>query len=255
MAANPIALFPAGITAAIIDLDGTLVDTLGDFVVALNLMLADLQLPAVERALVEQLVGKGSEHLIASVLHHVLNTAPALLGHAHTAINLEASAEVEAQAARLWPEAWTSYQRHYQTINGQHAQVYPGVIDGLQQLQSQGLMLACLTNKPIAFALPLLKAKGLDGFFSLVFGGDSFERKKPDPLPLRKTCEALGSLPARTLMVGDSSNDALAARAAGCPVLLVSYGYNHGQPISAVDADGVVDSLADIRLLCPAARP
>jgi phosphoglycolate phosphatase len=76
-----------------------------------------------------------------------------------------------------------------------------------------------------------------------VFGGDAFERKKPDPLPLLRTCEALGSQPAHTLMLGDSSNDAQAARAAGCPVVLVSYGYNHGQPASEVDCDGVVDRL------------
>jgi phosphoglycolate phosphatase len=80
----------------------------------------------------------------------------------------------------------------------------------------------------------------------MTFGGDAFERKKPDPLPLLKTCEAMGSAPHRTLMLGDSSNDALAARAAGCPVLLVTYGYNHGDPIRAVDADGFVDSLAEL---------
>ncbi|MDD2545618.1 MAG: HAD-IA family hydrolase, partial [Burkholderiaceae bacterium] len=96
------------------------------------------------------------------------------------------------------------------------------------------------------FALPLLRSKGLDGFFVQVFGGDAFARKKPDPLPLLKTCEALQSAPQRTLMVGDSSNDAQAARAAGCPVLLVTYGYNHGQPVRAVDADGWLDSLADL---------
>ena len=92
----------------------------------------------------------------------------------------------------------------------------------------------------------LLRAKGLDGFFEQVFGGDSFEKKKPDPLPLRKTCQALGSAPARTLMVGDSSNDAQAARAAGCPVVLTTYGYNHGQPVRAVDADAWVDSLVEL---------
>ena len=108
------------------------------------------------------------------------------------------------------------------------------------------MRLACLTNKPTAFARPLLAIKGLDGFFEVMFGGDAFERKKPDPLPLLKACEALGTQPARTLMVGDSSNDAQAARAAGCPVVLVSYGYNHGEPIRGVDADGFVDSLADI---------
>ncbi len=117
------------------------------------------------------------------------------------------------------------------------------MVEGLERLRARGWKLACLTNKPTAFARPLLRKKGLDEFFEVVFGGDAFERKKPDPLPLRKTCEALGSAPGRTLMVGDSSNDARAARAAGCPVVLVSYGYNHGEPVAAVDADGVIDRL------------
>ncbi|MGC1174051.1 phosphoglycolate phosphatase [Polaromonas sp.] len=228
--------------AAIIDLDGTLVDTLGDFVVALNLMLADLSLPRVGKAVVGRLVGKGSEHLIRSVLDHVLKVPPALMGRAPAAINME------ADVARLFPEAWASYQRHYQAVNGQHAPVYPGALQGLALLRGQGLKLACLTNKPTGFAVPLLRAKGLDVFFSQVFGGDAFERKKPDPLPLLKTCEALGSQPARTLMIGDSSNDARAARAAGCPVLLVTYGYNHGEPVRGVNADGFVDSLAAVDL-------
>ena len=146
----------------------------------------------------------------------------------------------------LYEQAWASYQRHYLAVNGVHATVFPGVLDGLTRLKARGLKLACLTNKPTAFAVALLKAKGLIGFFEHTFGGDAFERKKPDPLPLLKTCEALGCVPARTLMLGDSSNDAQAARAAGCPVWLVTYGYNHGQPIRAVDADGFIDSLADL---------
>lgn len=230
--------------AAIVDLDGTMVDTLGDFAMALNLMLADLALPAIALAEVEPLVGKGSEHLIRSVLGQVLKVSDLPEKRAPTAINFEVTQEV----ACLFPAAWSSYQRHYMAINGLHASVYPGVVQGLQLLQHQGLKLACLTNKPTAFAVPLLKAKGLDGYFSLVFGGDSFERKKPDPLPLTRTCEALGSAPARTLMIGDSSNDAQAARAAGCPVLLVTYGYNHGQPVRSVDADGFTDTLAAVDL-------
>ena len=95
------------------------------------------------------------------------------------------------------------------------------------------MKLACLTNKPTSFARDLLRAKGLDAYFACVFGGDAFERKKPDPLPLRRTCEALGTAPGRTLMIGDSSNDAAAARAAGCPVALATYGYNHGEDIRA----------------------
>jgi phosphoglycolate phosphatase len=214
------------VDAVIVDLDGTMVDTLGDFVVALNLMLADLPSLAgaeIDRDTVARLVGKGSEHLIQSVLTHV---SPA--------------------STALYPDAWQSYQRHYLAVNGQHAQVFPGVVEGLTHLKARGLKLACLTNKPTEFALALLKSKGLDGFFTFAFGGDSFARKKPDPLPLLKTCEALGCAPQRTLMIGDSSNDAQAARAAGCPVLLVTYGYNHGEPIRTVDADGFTDSLQSL---------
>ena len=223
--------------AAIIDLDGTMVDTMGDFVVALNLMLHDMGLSPVDRAVVELLVGKGSEHLVKSVLNHALRQKnPGL-----HAINSEA-----AEMHLLFHAAIASYQRYYRAINGQHAAVYPGVVDGLSALQRAGLKLACLTNKPLVFAQALLRLKSLDRFFPVVFGGDSFEQKKPDPLPLLKTCEALGVLPERALMVGDSSNDAQAARAAGCRVVLVTYGYNHGKPIHGVDADGFVDSLQEL---------
>ena len=210
--------------AVMVDLDGTMVNTLGDFAEALNRMLADLQLPAIAPQIIENMVGKGSEHLIRSVLAHV--EAP----------------DIDA----LYPRAWQRYEHHYLTINGQFADVYPGVAEGLQALQSLGLRMACLTNKPLSFAQPLLAAKGLDGFFDCVFGGDSFARKKPDPMPLVETCKALGSEPARTLMVGDSSNDAQAAHAAGCPVVLMTYGYNHGQPITAVEARAHLDSLEQL---------
>jgi phosphoglycolate phosphatase len=209
--------------ALIVDLDGTMVDTLGDFDVALNETLKDLGRPVVARADIERMVGKGSAHLIRSALLHG---------------GLGAD-----EAARVQPEAWTRYQAHYLAINGQHSAVYPGVVEGLAALRERGLPLACLTNKPLNFARPLLQAKGLADFFAHVFGGDSFERTKPDPLPLLKTCEALGTVPAQTLMVGDSQNDALAARAAGCPVVLVTYGYNHGEPVRGVDADAFVDRL------------
>ncbi|MEN9397202.1 MAG: hypothetical protein RLZ81_1732 [Pseudomonadota bacterium] len=224
--------------AALVDLDGTLVDTLGDFVAVLNHMLADLPAPfsaaQVRASEVARLVGKGSENLIKAVLTQVL-TAQAPASSAATT-NFDA----------LYPLAWQRYQHHYQMINGQFAVVYPGVLQGLQQLRSAGKRLACLTNKPTAFAQVLLRAKGLEGFFDVVYGGDAFERRKPDPLPLLKACEVLGSQPQRTLMIGDSSNDAQAARAAGCPVWLVRYGYNHGQPIDAVPADAYLDSLAEL---------
>jgi phosphoglycolate phosphatase len=208
--------------AAIVDLDGTLVDTVGDFEQALARTLADLALPPVDRAFITRTVGRGSMHLLAQTLAHA-GGAPDLL-----------------QAA------WAHYQRHYAAVNGRHADVYPGVVEGLAAMRERGWRLACVTNKPRAFALALLEAKALLPLFEQVFGGDSFERQKPDPLPLLKSCEALGTAPARTLMVGDSRNDAQAARAAGCPVVLVSYGYNHGEPVSAARPDRVIDRLDEL---------
>ena len=210
--------------AFIIDLDGTLVDTLGDFIAALNAVLADMRLPAVDREFVSHTIGQGSEHLIRCTLAHV-----------------------GAEAAR-YDEAWALYQRHYALINGQFSDLFPGVIEGLEKLRALGLPMACLTNKPAVPARELLARKGLSGYFDQVFGGDDFERKKPDPLPLIKTCEALGTRPEETWMIGDSSNDARAARAAGCPVVLLSYGYNHGEPIRDVPALQHIDRLDEIRL-------
>jgi phosphoglycolate phosphatase len=223
--------------ACIIDLDGTLVDTLGDFVASLNHALADLHLPEVDAATVERTIGKGSEHLVRTVLAHQL-----------------AQPEVVAAGSVLlsWSEedrtalALERYQHHYGFNNGQYADVYPGVVEGLQRLQAAGVPMACLTNKPWAFAEDLLELKGLRGFFAHVFGGDSFERKKPDPLPVLRTCEALGTAPADTWVVGDSRNDAQAANAAGCPVVLVRYGYNHGEPVREADARVCVDRLDEI---------
>jgi len=231
----------AHLQAAIVDLDGTLVDTLGDFEVALARTLADLGLPAVSRAFIERTVGKGSEHLIRSTLAEA--GAPAAGPGQHGLYG-------------LYEEAWARYQAHYLAINGRHSTLFPGVVEGLAALRGAGWPLACLTNKPTAFALPLLAAKGLAGAFEHTFGGDAFARRKPDPLPLVETCRALGSAPARTLMIGDSSNDVLAARAAGCPVVLVSYGYNHGVPAAEAGADLVVDRLDELaaRLIAGRAR-
>ena len=238
MAAVPASVFrfqPGAFDGAIIDLDGTLVDTLGDFVAAINLMLRDLwpepfTALTVDARVVETMVGKGSENLVRSVLNH----AQAQVKRAQPAIDLIAQ----------YDQAFARYQHHYQAVSGLYSNVYPGVPEGLRALQAAGLKLACVTNKPAGFARPLLELKGLDGFFSEVFGGDSFGRKKPDPMPLLKTCEALGTLPARTLMIGDSSNDAAAARAAGCPCVLVTYGYNHGEPVRGVNADGFIETIA-----------
>ena len=223
----------ADVRAAIIDLDGTMMDTAPDFLVAINAMRAELGLAPVGIPVITRFVGKGTEHLVRSLLS--LDYAPD-----------ELDAHFDAALA--------SYLRHYREINGLHASVYPGVEEGLRRLSELGLRLACVTNKPYDFALPLLERAGLRGHFELVYGGDSLPRKKPDPLPLLTVCADFDLAPAHVVAIGDSSNDAQAARAAGCRVLNVPYGYNHGQPIQDVDSDGIVATLFDAALLISAAN-
>lgn len=214
----------AAIRAAIIDLDGTMLDTVPDFELALNGMRADFRLAPITQDIITPMVGKGSEKLIRDVL----------------ALDFD-SARIDA----VFDEAMAAYQRHYLAINGERSVLYEGVIEGLQAMREMGLRLACVTNKPIAFATPLLAQKGLAPFFELVYGGDSLPRKKPDPMPLLQVCSDFDLAPKQVVAIGDSSNDAEAARAARCFVLTVPYGYNHGRPVQDIDSDGIVDSLLD----------
>ena len=215
-------MFTSAIKAAIIDLDGTMLDTMPDFHVAINGMRADLGLGPLAQEAITPMVGKGSENLIRSVL----------------ARDYDAST-VDAR----FDDAMASYQRHYLAINGQFSVLFDGVIAGLDAMRANGLRLACVTNKPIAFTTPLLALKGLAGYFEVVYGGDSLAQKKPHPLPLLQVCADFDLAPSSVVAIGDSSNDAEAARAAGCPVLTVPYGYNHGRPVQEIDSDGIVDSL------------
>jgi phosphoglycolate phosphatase len=211
-----------GVRAAIIDLDGTMLDTVPDFHVAINRMRAELGLAPIAAERIKLMVGKGSENLIRSVL----------------ALDYDA-----ASVAQHFSAAMDAYQRHYLAINGDHSALYPEVAAGLAALKAAGLRLACVTNKPIAFATPLLAQKGLAGYFEVVYGGDSLAKKKPHPMPLLQVCADFALQPAQVVAIGDSSNDAQAARAAGCPVLTVPYGYNHGESIHDTDSDGIVDTL------------
>lgn len=210
------------IKAVIIDLDGTMLDTAPDFHYAVNRMRAELDLAPLDIASIKNFVGKGTENLMRRVLAVDFNAA-----------------DVE----RRFEHAMTSYLRHYLSINGDYTAIYPGVIDGLDALQAKGLRLACVTNKPIAFAAPLLEMKGLARYFEVTYGGDSLPKKKPDPYPLLQVCADFGLQPQQVVAIGDSSNDAQAARAAGCRVLNVPYGYNHGESIQNVDSDGIVQTL------------
>ena len=229
----PVSLF-SGVRAAIIDLDGTMMDTAPDFLVAINAMRDELLIAPVDIEVITRFVGKGTENLVRSILG--LDYTP-------------------AQVAERYEQALEAYMRHYSAINGRHSTLYAGVAEGLRHMQEQGLRLACVTNKPIAFALPLLEAAGLLASFEVVYGGDSLPRKKPDPMPLLQVCADFSLAPHKVVAIGDSSNDAVAARAAGCRVLNVPYGYNHGQPIQDVDSDGIVETLLDAARLISAANP
>lgn len=220
-----------GIRAAIIDLDGTMMHTAPDFHVAVNRMRDELGLAPLDIETITHFVGKGTENLMRRVLG--VDYRPE---------------EVEVH----FPRALESYQKHYLSINGDYSTLYPGVREGLEALRAKGLRLACVTNKPIAFAEPLLSKTGLRAYFDIVYGGDSLPKKKPDPYPLLKVCEDFHLRPDQVVAIGDSSNDAQAARAAGCRVLNVPYGYNHGESIHEVDSDGIVSTLLDAAQLISA---
>ncbi|MEW6024628.1 MAG: phosphoglycolate phosphatase [Pseudomonadota bacterium] len=214
----------AAIRAAIIDLDGTMLDTVPDFELALNAMRAEFHLAPITQAVIKPMVGKGSEKLIRDVLS--LDFDP-------------------DRVESVFDAAMAAYQHHYLAINGDRSVLFDGVIEGLQALRDMGLRLACVTNKPIGFTTPLLAQKGLAPYFELVYGGDSLPKKKPDPLPLLQVCSDFDLPPPQVVAIGDSSNDAEAARAARCFVLTVPYGYNHGRPVQEIDSDGIVNSLLD----------
>jgi phosphoglycolate phosphatase len=224
MTTAPIAFAAPRIEAALIDLDGTMVDTADDFAAGLNGMLAQLDAEETTREEVMGYVGKGSEHLIRSVL------APRF---------------AQADAQSRFDEALALYQDEYAKINGQHTRLYPQVEAGLAAMRDAGLKLACVTNKPHRFAVELLQQYGLAQYFEVVLGGDSTLQKKPDPLPMLTACERLGIKPQAAVAIGDSENDALAGRAAGMATLTVPYGYNHGQPVHEIKSDGIVPTLLD----------
>lgn len=217
-------IFPIRVEAVMIDLDGTLLDTIPDLAAATNLMLDALGVAALPLDTVRTFVGKGIPRLVERALARDID------GHV--------DAEALAQALPV-------FERFYAEVNGRHTTLYPGVREGLQRLRAGGFPLACVTNKAAAFTLPLLRRTGLDRYFAQVISGDTLARKKPDPLPLLHACAQFGVAPARMLMIGDSVNDVQAARAAGCPVFCVPYGYNEGQTVQHLDVDAIVNALTD----------
>ncbi len=219
----------ANITALFFDLDGTLVDSVPDLAVAVNIMLGQLGLPAREESQVRDWVGNGVDNLI----HRALTDEMA--GHADPAL-----------FARAKPLYKAAYAEHLSA----RSVLYPGVREGLVQLYAAGLPLACVTNKSVEFARPLLGHLGIGHFFSAVVGGECVAHPKPAPDALLLCAGRLGAPINQSLMVGDSLNDVGAARHAGCPVVCVPYGYNHGRDIREARPDAVIASIADLpRLL------
>jgi phosphoglycolate phosphatase len=205
--------------AVLFDLDGTLLDTIADLAEGVNRMLAEIGRPLRPLEEIHSFVGKGIPNLVRRCLTE--NT------HA-------SEAEIEA--------ALPVFRRHYAEVNGRHTRIYPGIPETLAALRAQGRRLAVVTNKAEAFTLPLLERMGMAAHFDAVVSGDTLPVKKPDPAVLFHACALLGVQTSRTVMIGDSANDALAARAAGMPVLLVTYGYSEGMPVDSIDCDGLLSN-------------
>jgi phosphoglycolate phosphatase len=211
------------VSAVAIDLDGTLLDTIGEITLATNLMLAAQGLPELPDDEVRDMVGKGVARLVRRALAASTGSEPD---------------EV------LISKSTDLFRERYEAILGHDTAPYDGVVEGLDRFRAMGLGLACITNKIERFTMPLLERAGLAEYFGIVVSGDTLPRPKPHPDPLLHVAAHFGIAPSGLLMLGDSGNDAQAARAAGCPVLVVPYGYNEGAPVDDLDCDGIIHSLA-----------
>lgn len=214
--------------AVLFDLDGTLIDTIPDIIHAVNAMCDDLGLEKLSDTTITAYVGRGSDNLVRRVLTH--NTDPSLV-----------SEDTLIKALQI-------FQTRYHEVNGKYSHLFDGVMQGLQDFAHTGAKLAIVTNKATAFTLPLLRLTGLIDFFDAIVCGDTCTEKKPHPMPVLHACSLLGVAPENTLLIGDSVNDALAARAAKVTVLILPYGYNEGQDVRDLEVDDIVESITDAAL-------
>ena len=225
MTAEGAPLRPFVVRAVALDLDGTLLDTVHDLAAAVNALLVDWGERPLPTERVRAMVGKGMANLVRRALAE------------SRGVSADAIADDEAR------EALAGYQAHYQAMLGRHTLVFEGVREGLARIAAMGLPMAVITNKASRFVRPHLVQAGIEHYFALVLGAEDLPTKKPDPGPLLHAARTFGVAPAELVMIGDSVNDAIAARAAGCPVLILPYGYNEGEPVQTLDADGIVPSL------------
>ena len=209
----------------LIDVDGTLVDSVPDLAYCVDEMMAELGRPAHGEAKVRNWVGNGVERLVRRALVGQLDGEPR-----------------EEEFDRAYPVFLDLYAAN----TSQRSVLYPGVREGLDFLQQSGFALGCVTNKASQFTIPLLKDLGIHDRFSIIVSGDTLPVKKPDPGPLLHAAEFFGVAPREALMLGDSKSDVAAARAAGFQIVCMSYGYNHGEDIRAYAPDAVIDSMAEL---------
>ena len=214
--------FPLKVRAVALDLDGTLLDTAPDLGRAVNRMLAELALPSLDLSTIKSFIGNGIVNLIKRSLHTVMQR------------------EAEEGECR---RALEIFSGHYENDLSRNSFAYPGVREGLARMRGQGFRLSCVTNKSSRFTLPLLRQTDIAPFLDLTICGDTLPEKKPHPLPLIHICEKFAIAASELLMIGDSANDTGTARAAGCPVFCVSYGY--GRNIGDLQADAIVNDLVE----------
>ncbi|MEN8167946.1 MAG: phosphoglycolate phosphatase [Pseudomonadota bacterium] len=212
----------------LIDVDGTLVDSVPDLAYCVDEMMQRLQRPVHGEDKVRNWVGNGVERLVRRALIGQLDGEPD-----------------EADFAKAYP----IFLELYAENTSKRSLLYPGIREGLDYLKASGYRLGCVTNKAAQFTIPLLKELGAFDDFEIVISGDSLPRKKPDPLPLLHGADYFSVQPANALMIGDSKSDVKAARAAGFQIVCMSYGYNHGEDIRNYHPDAVIDSLVEIQEL------
>ncbi|MBY7905584.1 phosphoglycolate phosphatase [Vibrio fluvialis] len=209
------------------DLDGTLLDSVPDLAVAADQAVRAMGFPGVTELQVRDYVGNGADVLIARSLSQSLTIDPSL------------SDEVRSKARVLFDD-------FYEQTGHKLSHLYANVKETLAQLHRAGFTLALVTNKPSKFVPHVLTQHGIDGYFSDVIGGDTFPNKKPDPMALNWLLDKHQLSASEMLMVGDSKNDILAAKNAGCASFGLTYGYNHGEPIAVSEPDVVADNIAQL---------
>jgi phosphoglycolate phosphatase len=217
----------------LIDVDGTLVDSVPDLAYCVDEMMKQLGMQVHGESKVREWVGNGVERLVRRALIGQLDGEP-------------------DQA--LFEKAYPIFLELYADNTSKRSVLYPGVKQGLAYLKSSGYKLGCVTNKAAQFTIPLLKDLGIHDEFGIIVSGDSLPQKKPDPMPLLHVAEHFGVNPSEATMIGDSVSDVKAARAAGFQIICMSYGYNHGVDIRDANPDAVIDSMAELENLLESAQ-